>query len=270
MYIVMGVTPNVYGLFADLTGGDAHWESLGKIGSAETVTAISSSDGNTVFVGTDKGNICQLTAPYTSPCVNFVVQPQVGSINGLFEVSASSAFAATASGYVLKLAGQTWKAVGGGLPYDHPFISVDGDPNLDSVFAANTNQVFVTHDQGSTWLSASHGLPTVAQSTELHYVHEPNGIEFMYLASYGWSMFSADLTPGCVPLGGDCSVGVCCPFSFGSPTECTPSGFGTGRTCALYKPPSTCNGRPVPIGIPCKAQWHCCGEDDGWVCGLCR
>jgi hypothetical protein len=53
--------------------------------------------------------------------------------------------------------------------------------------------VFVTHDLGSNWFLASDGLPAVAQGETLRYVRQSDGSRFMYLATYGWSMFRARL-----------------------------------------------------------------------------
>jgi hypothetical protein len=192
MYGVAGLGSAVYGLFAGSDGSDLHWEHLGDIGGGQTVTAVSSYNGTVVFVGTDQGNICQLTQPYSGPCVNFTInQLQVGAINGVLEFFSSVGLAATSSGHVLRLVGAQWNAVTG-LPASLGFLSVDG-PALGSIFVATNDRVFVTHDLGSTWLLASDGLPAVVQSNELHYALNPDGQAYMYLSTYGWSMFRAAL-----------------------------------------------------------------------------
>jgi hypothetical protein len=200
MYVVAGLSSQVYGLFANPDGSDLHWEMIGSINGAENVTAISSRDGNVVFIGTDRGNICQLTQPYPAgACVNFTIdQPQGGSItsiNGLLEFFPTIAFAAASgspAGSVLTFAGQSWQVAGGGLPTNLSFVSIDGS-DLTSIFAVSPNQVFVTHDQGASWLTASDGLPTLAQANEIHYVLQPDNTQYMYLSTYGWSMFRAPL-----------------------------------------------------------------------------
>ena len=201
MYGVSGLGAAVYGLFANTDGSDLHLESIGSIGSTDGVASVSSANGSTVFVGTERGNICQLTAPYTpaSSCVNFVISQPAGDtvarINGVLEFFSSVGLAATSSsnssngGYVLSLLGDSWQPTSG-LPTNLPYNSVDGE-NLGSVFVANTSQVFMTQDLGSTWLTASDGLPKVANGIELHYGLQPNGSRYMYLATYGWSMFRA-------------------------------------------------------------------------------
>jgi hypothetical protein len=203
MYGVSGLGASVYGLFANTDGTDLHLESIGSIGSSDGVASVSSANGSTVFVGSELGNICQLTAPYTpaSSCVNFVIQQPAGDtvarINGMLEFFSSIGLAATSSskssngGYVLSLLGDSWQPTSG-LPTNLPYNSVEG-PNLGSVFVANTSQVFTTQDLGTTWLTASDGLPKVANGIELHYVAQPDGTHYIYLATYGWSMFRAPL-----------------------------------------------------------------------------
>ena len=203
MYGVSGLGASVYGLFANTDGTDLHLESIGSIGSTDGVASVSSANGSTVFVGTERGNICQLTAPYTpaSSCVNFVINQPAGDtvarINGVLEFFSSVGLAATNSsnsskgGYVLSLLGDSWQPTSG-LPTNLPYNSVEGR-DLGSVFVANTSQVFMTQDLGSTWLTASDGLPKVANGIELHYVRQPDGNQYVYLATYGWSMFRAPL-----------------------------------------------------------------------------
>ena len=201
MYGVSGNGSSVYGLFANTDGSDLHLESIGSVGRTDGVASVSSANGSTVFVGTERGNICQLTAPYTpaSPCVHFVINQPAGDtvarVNGVLEFFSSVGLAATNSskssngGYVLSLLGDSWQPTSG-LPTDLPYMSVEG-ANLSSVFVANTSQVFMTQDLGTTWLTASDGLPKVANGIELHYGAQPDGSHYMYLATYGWSMFRA-------------------------------------------------------------------------------
>ena len=201
MYAVAGLGSSVYGAFGNNDGTDMHWEGIGLIGNTDYVASVSSPDGNSVLVGTGLGNICQLTQPYTptSSCANYVISEPSGAIaapiHGVLEFANTVGLAATGStaggGYVLSLLGTTWQPVSG-LPTNLPYNSVDGG-SLSSVFVANTSQVFMTQNLGSTWLTASDGLPKVANGIELHYALQPDGSQFMYLATYGWSMFRASL-----------------------------------------------------------------------------
>ena len=50
-----------------------------------------------------------------------------------------------------------------------------------------------TPDGRGYWMTASDGLPAVVQASELHYVLQPDGNAFLYMATYGWSMLRAPL-----------------------------------------------------------------------------
>jgi hypothetical protein len=198
MYEVAGSGNTVYGLFANTTGGDLHWENLGSIGTAENVNAVSSWNGNMIVVGTDKGNICTLQAPYTGPwpCINQIIAAPNGlmsaQINGVDAAFSSIAFAvgkySDGSGAVLKFDGSSWQPISANLPTNLPFMSVDGY-GLLKLFVTNGRQVFVTHDMGASWLNASNGLPSQPLALELQYAVEPNGHASMFLSTYGWSMY---------------------------------------------------------------------------------
>jgi hypothetical protein len=92
--------------------------------------------------------------------------------------------------------------VGGGLSTSVPFLSVAA-PNLGSVFAADTQTVYVSHDLGSTWLLASTGLPVLDMALAgpggthtLRWAVQSDGLIHLYLASRGWSVFQAVLPSG--------------------------------------------------------------------------
>ena len=190
----------VYGLFANTDGSGMHWERLASVGANLVVSALSSANGTTIFAGTAQGTIHSIQPdpvakatvlqwPITAP------SQAVGSIRSVAELFSSLGFAATNGGSVLVFNGQTWDLVGGGLPTSLPFTAVAA-ADTGWVFAATRQQVYVTHDLGSTWLVASTGLPAVAQAESLRYVQQPDGSRFLYLATYGWSMFRARLPNG--------------------------------------------------------------------------
>lgn len=196
----------VYGLFSDPLGGDLHWEQIGDVGSGLNVNAVSSTDGNTVFVGTSEGKIFTLTPQSGTPVQTPILAPAHGSVQAIAEIFPSIAFAAlnngSGSGFIVSFNGTSWSTVGGGLPTSRPFLSVAA-PNLGSVFAADTQTVYVTHDLGSTWLLAPTGLPALDMALAgpggthtLRWAVQSDGLVHLYLASRGWSVFEAVLPAG--------------------------------------------------------------------------
>ena len=192
----------VYGLFSDPTGGDLHWEQIGDVGTGLNVSTLSSTDGNLVFAGTDEGKIFTFT-PQTGIPVQWPINPPAqGSIQGISEIFPTIAFAALnngpSNGYVVSFNGTSWSAVGG-LSTSLPFLCVTA-PNLGSVFAADPQTVYVSHDLGTTWLLASNGLPLhdmalggPGGAQTLRWAVQSDGLVHLYLASRGWSVFQAVL-----------------------------------------------------------------------------
>jgi hypothetical protein len=194
------VGAGVYGLFANDDGNSLNWQTLGVIVN-QHATAVSSYDGANVLVGTDQGNIYRLDAPYVGGPLgggipvqlainpgNVQGNPQIDAILELSPALAFASYESASKGYVLAWQGQAWNPLGGGLPNTLPFTAFEA-PDVLSIFAGTRTTVYVTHDLGNSWFTASDGLPTVAQGTDLHYVREPDGNRYLYLATYGWSLW---------------------------------------------------------------------------------
>jgi hypothetical protein len=199
MYAASARGSNLYGLFANDNGSDLHWEIIGYLGADQTVSALSSFDGRNVFVGTDQGNIYRLDSPYPRTAAKLTINPPDAqgskSISAIVEVLPTIAFATMNvgnSGYVLAWQGQTWDSVGGGLPNNLPFYTLEA-PDLGSLFAANGTNVYVTHDLGKSWLVASDGLPAEPEGVDLHFAIQPDGTKYLYLATNGRSLWRAAL-----------------------------------------------------------------------------
>ena len=84
-----GVGSTVYGMFGNGDGSNLHWEQLRQIGANQNVSAISPTyNGQSVFVGTDAGNIYRLDAPFTGQATQLTVNLPPGAagssaVNGL-------------------------------------------------------------------------------------------------------------------------------------------------------------------------------------------
>jgi hypothetical protein len=204
MYSLTALGPAIYGSFANDDGGLIHWEQLGSAGASESVSALSSSDGTDVLAGTNKGNLYRLGSPYTAGgsasklVINLPDSQPNQNISAALEISSTIAFASmttapVSAGYVLQWVDQskTWQALGGGLPSSLPFTSLEA-ADLGTVFAATKGTVYVTRDFGSTWSTASAGLPVVSDGTDLHYVVQSDGA-YLYLGTFGWSLWRARL-----------------------------------------------------------------------------
>jgi hypothetical protein len=196
MYAVAALQQTVYGLFASDDGSDMHWETVCVVGTPDNVTAVSSFDGSTVFAGTDQLHIFQLDAPYTgTPTSLQIANPTTSpaAVTSIVEFTPSIGFATLNSGFVLGWLGQTWQQLGAGaLPNDQPFGAL-ALPDLGSLFVVSQTSVFVSHDSGATWATAISGLPKLPLGQDINFVAQPDGTHYLYLATYGRSLWRATL-----------------------------------------------------------------------------
>jgi hypothetical protein len=205
LYALTGSGATVYGLFANADGSGIHWETLGSVGATENVTALASNMGNAVYVGTDQGNLYRLQPPYGTASIAtqlMIIPPDTNGapyIRALVEPVPGSAFASIetgggANGYILSWSGQVWSALQGGLPNDPPFNTMEGQGQA-TLYAATTTTAYVTRDHGQSWFRVSDGLPAVAQANELHFVTQTDNTSYLYLATYGRSLWRALVAP---------------------------------------------------------------------------
>jgi hypothetical protein len=188
---------SVFGLFASSNGSSVYWLPLGQIGGGQNASAVAPTyNGGSVFVGTDTGNTYRLDAPYTSPALLLAVnQPAVGNpaVAGLYAFFSTVAYAAynvSGSGYVMYWDGTSWNSVGTAvLPHNLPFQSIMAK-DLNTLYVASTIAVYDSYDAGNSWSSASIGLPAnITTTTDLHLVTEPSATTYLYLATYGRSLW---------------------------------------------------------------------------------
>jgi hypothetical protein len=204
MFGAGGMGTQVYGLFANDDGSDLHWEPLGQIGGGQNVSVISSDyNGRSLFVGTDQGNIYRLDAPYTQTALQLSINAPSevtgnGAITGLAGFFSTLAYATVnyggsdGNGYVMFWNGQSWNSVGSNLPHDLPFFSIAAR-DINNVFVGSEVGVYDTHDGGNTWNQASNGLPNIVNVGELRIVTEPSGTTYLYLATFGRSLWRTPL-----------------------------------------------------------------------------
>jgi hypothetical protein len=204
----------VYGIFADSQGLGMHYELLGRIPiglGLGPVTALGSSDGSVVFVGMSGGLIYAINTGQQTISKLPIVPLQNSSegdagayINRIVVVSNNLAFAILSKSqyvggqnFILRWEGSSWNAVGvgQGLSTDQQFYALDTTPPkpLFTLFAATDKQVLESDDRGDTWQVQSGGLPARPHCSDLRFVSDPTGARFLYLGTYGRSVWRAVL-----------------------------------------------------------------------------
>jgi hypothetical protein len=210
MYAVAGTGADIYGLFANTDGGDIHWDYLTSlpIAQGQGITAISSGSGAKIFAGVNGNGQIYVFAP--SNPTNFTTSTGLpttfDSFNRIFvlriivqsDSSSVDAFAVyndfstgPATGQVYRTTnGSSWNPVGAGLPGGPYYcLETNWQATPKTLYVATDAAVFASVNNGNPWFNVSNGLPARAHCSDLRYVTEPDGTHYLYLATFGWSVW---------------------------------------------------------------------------------
>jgi hypothetical protein len=193
---------DLYGLF---DSGGLGWEFLGTLSlqPGEMVTAIATLTGSTILVGVNGTGAVYVVDPNdvsaaTRSTVSVGSQAAIYSIVVLSEspsvVAVVAAYDPAPTWELFSTAdGTAWTPTG--WPTNRRLIAVAAavQDSTSTLFAASTSEVFISYDNGTTWLSESSGLPAQANCSDLVCVQNPDGVTRLYLATWGWSMWEADV-----------------------------------------------------------------------------
>jgi hypothetical protein len=91
--------------------------------------------------------------------------------------------------------GKTWSVLSG-LP-NELFYAMEVDPTTSppDLYVATDGAVYDSHDGGMSWGPASLNLPVRPHCGDLRFVTQADGISFLYLSTFGRSIFRAQLHP---------------------------------------------------------------------------
>jgi hypothetical protein len=197
-----------YGLFTDGSIGKAEWQLIATLPlqSDDSITSIVSLRGDQVFAGTQKGRIFAF-AP-KQPAFELVVSPtDKGTVHHIVVVRDGRLAFALYDGPTIKAILQTnpftfnWdplgssENVGRGLNLDHTenfiALTVDRVASPPVLYACTDNRVFVSRDEGDTWMLATRDLPRRVHCTSFAIgAARPSG-RHLYLSTYGRSVWQA-------------------------------------------------------------------------------
>jgi photosystem II stability/assembly factor-like uncharacterized protein len=171
----------------------------------DTIVAISESpkDRNTIWVGTDDGNV-QVTRDGGKSWTN-TIDTLAGVPRGLWvsRVEASNhdparAYAAIDGHrsddlhpylFTTDDGGRTWRSIASDLPANHPIKGFREDPvNPNLLFAGTEFGLFLSLDRGGHWQPMKEGLPTVAVDDIQIHPREHD----LIVATHGRSLFILD------------------------------------------------------------------------------
>ena len=181
----------IWGFFADRPAADAKPgavnASLIRLGAlGETVTAIASTGGQKMLLGTPSGRIVSFDSA-TGQATDYELPfDRAGQVTRLQSVGAGAY--ALVGDQILRFDGTAWvSTTGGGW---NAFIA---DVESGRIFASTDADVFVSNDRGGSWLDASEGLPARPHCNDLRIADDGQGGRDLYLGTYGRSVWRATI-----------------------------------------------------------------------------
>jgi hypothetical protein len=190
MYAVAASARQVYGLFADTGGVNMHWRPLSTLN--EDITSLASGDGTVIIIGTAKGNIYSYDVS-SALSTQMSVPNIAGNISEIIFQSPTLMFALHSAGFLLRYTGGVWNVLTGLVQQQYNTLEADWTTDLPSLFIATDTSVFGSTDNGDTWANESDGLPALPYCRDLRFVIEADGSKYLYLATYGRSLWRRTL-----------------------------------------------------------------------------
>ncbi|KAJ0126346.1 Uncharacterized protein HZ326_30551 [Fusarium oxysporum f. sp. albedinis] len=188
-------------------------QGLPSMAPPEVIFAVGSNLGLSIFVGTNKARIIQLTNPQWDAATetsNWTVSPMEIEDPGSAEIFRFSihtdqvAFATTSQPFLLKLKVRPedgslfWARIPGPAQFLGPTSATVEDTKCietdwthgrfpNALFAATETRVFWSIDLGDTWVNISNGLPANPHCRDIRFGFEDSGACFLHLSTFGWS-----------------------------------------------------------------------------------
>jgi hypothetical protein len=211
MYALKGVNSDVYGLFASADGSNMTWDHVATLplAAGDVISAVTSATGAKVVAGT-RGTASMFHFDMANPSVvtpatglpggrsndNFILQIVLVSEAPLdayairFVPGTSTLFRASG--------GTAWSPVNGsGQPpgnIGYFCLAADTSHSPALVILGAEDYVYASSTSGATWENISNGLPRVSHCSDLRVVTQPDGHRYLYLATFGRSVWRAAIT----------------------------------------------------------------------------
>jgi len=159
-------------------------------GGIESIGGVGSGDGTIVFVGTDMGRIFTMSPPDWT-AVEITPAGNAGRVSRFNIQSNTLVFAMVAGQALFRFDGAAWTTLPAppGAQGDYWAIDSDWTKAPQTLFLATENRVYSSADNGNSWTDISAGLPEAPHCTDLRFVAEASGINYLYAATHGWSMY---------------------------------------------------------------------------------
>jgi photosystem II stability/assembly factor-like uncharacterized protein len=185
----------------DLTDGNGGVG--GVVFGTITAVAVAPSNRNTIYAGTDDGNLwvtrdagatyTRLDAALPDLWITRVAVDPASDATAYVTFSGFRVDQPLAHVFRTTNHGATWQNISAELP-DAPVNDIAIDPRKSSSLYVGTDVgVFVTHDLGATWAPLGTGIPDGVVITDIKIL--PSATPVLLAATYGRSIFSIELPP---------------------------------------------------------------------------
>ena len=214
----------VFGLFSTQGGAAGYyWERLGDVPADGAISAVASTTGGLIWVGTAGARIFALDSTGATATVETPVPPLprrsvdereptgvwvmriATERDGRAYALVSAVYAGgDLQSYVLRLDGLKWVITSwtpalGTHPADSLGYGLEVVPRVprDVVFVSTDSRVYASDDEGSVWHDVSDGLPVRAHGADLRFAYrgdaQPGSGSWLYLGTFGRSMWRASM-----------------------------------------------------------------------------
>ncbi|KAH7333507.1 hypothetical protein BKA65DRAFT_553866 [Rhexocercosporidium sp. MPI-PUGE-AT-0058] len=199
------IAQKLWGLFADDNGNGMHWTLIADVGT--DIASVTSLDGNLIIYGTRDGYISfcdtasgNLSSMALSTSLTTAARLNKGPIVQLLIHRNNSMLALHSSLGPLRFAGTAWDIVPTNALSNFWSIQADWTQEPPTLYGTTGTSVFSTIDNGATWTNDSAGLPVTPNCNDLRLVTQQDGAKYLYVSTWGRSLWRAKLDAGSTPI----------------------------------------------------------------------
>jgi WD40 repeat protein len=177
------------------------WRAPGQLGTfalvgeiAADVASVATYDGTQVLAGSKDGRIFLCDTKGGTVVQQPTDSNATDAITRILWATPDIRFAINGNGRVIRWDGTQWEILAKGPSRSVYALEFVPDFAGGVLFASTICGVLGSQDRGETWFRASDGLPRCSFGTNLRLARS-RGRNYLYLSTYGWGVFRADVTP---------------------------------------------------------------------------
>jgi photosystem II stability/assembly factor-like uncharacterized protein len=177
------------------------WRAPSQLGTfaliseiAADVASVATYDGTQVLAGSKDGRIFLCDTKGGTVVQQPTDSNATDAITRILWAAPDIRFAINSNGHVIRWDGTQWEILAKGPSRSVYALEFVPDFAGGVLFASTMYGMLGSQDRGETWFRASDGLPRRLFGTNLRLARS-EGRNYLYLSTYGWGVFRADVTP---------------------------------------------------------------------------